>query len=242
MRSDDIMADSPLLAGTVAAINSEISALLNGDGDMAEVGEALARFGRRGLVDCLTAVAESEADLAVLASVSYLHGNGFFKIPLARCESHSLRLHIWRVGSSAEENLHSHRWPFASAVLLGELTCEIWEDGTGDDALIRPEMIYRGNASALEPIGDCRVRLKTICRYHAGDRYWLPADGLHRIVNVGSGLVATLMAHPRNTRSWARNILLHDLIPDPSPEYLSADALRSVLDDVVKMIPVFMPR
>lgn len=222
--------------GAFEALNAKIFALLQGLDEavaMEGVACALQEFSQRKLQECLSCIVESPTALADLARNAYVHGNGFYKIPVTRSASHTLRVHVWRSQASAEENLHSHRWPFASAIVLGSLNSQVWVDAVGDDARTFPEVIYRGKEENFEPVGECRVRLKETLRQAAGDYYWMRADELHRIVSVGDELVMTLMMRPRDTRSWARNILLNDSIPKAKPMYLSAPDLRAVLEEAL---------
>lgn len=66
------------------------------------------------------------------AARSYWHGNGFLKVVLLD-KGYKLRLHIWFAGTSCEENIHSHRWGFASHVLTGTLKSELWADAANDE-------------------------------------------------------------------------------------------------------------
>lgn len=77
----------------------------------------------------LQSILNTPAQLATIAKRSYWHGNGFLKIVLLD-QGYKLRLHIWCNGVVCEENIHSHRWGFASHVLQGALRSEIWQDGT----------------------------------------------------------------------------------------------------------------
>ncbi len=57
------------------------------------------------------------------APVAYLHDNGYFKIPLLRSKvsGATLRLNIWSHRLPNMENVHDHRWDYASIVLTGSL-------------------------------------------------------------------------------------------------------------------------
>ncbi|PQQ36103.1 hypothetical protein C6H68_21265 [Photorhabdus luminescens] len=95
---------------------------------MNEVSEYLGNYGREGLHHTVNHLLGNEAILKTIAKKSYLQGNGFYKIVLSEQREYSIRLHIWINGIEAQENLHSHRWPFASVVTDGCLKSEIWID------------------------------------------------------------------------------------------------------------------
>ena len=91
-----------------------------------------------------------EQALQAVAARSYVHGNGFVKVVLLDEHGHKLRLHIWFAGSACEENIHDHRWSFASHVLVGTLNSEIWVDDAQGQAL--PEYRYAAaTATAAAP-------------------------------------------------------------------------------------------
>lgn len=227
---------------SVPALQARISELLRGgaeDSALASVASALHEFGRWGLQLHLEQILARRGELERLAAQSYFHGNGFYKIPMIRFADYTVRMHVWRRNASAEENLHSHRWPFASAIILGTLTSQIWVDAIGNEAQVFPELMYRGKNAQFEAVGECRIQLKEVRRQSAGDHYWMGADELHRIIEVGGPEIAvTLMLRPPETRSWARNILLEALIPNAKPVYLSVVELKSVLEEVLGAIAV----
>jgi hypothetical protein len=68
----------------------------------------------------LREVAGDDDLLSAAAAASYAHGNGFTKIVLTRGEHWALRLHIHDTRAGAY-HVHDHRWPFASAILRGNL-------------------------------------------------------------------------------------------------------------------------
>lgn len=194
---------------------------------------ALEQFGNGDLVKALRWLTDDEGELEVLARRSYFHGNGFYKIPLLVGKSFVFRLHVWEAGVYAEENLHSHRWPFASFVAAGSLVSEYWEDSFSTDSRAYPELIYRGKNESLDSVGECKVQRRESVTHVAGESYWMNADNLHRIVGHGHGTSVTLMAHPIETRSWSRNIVLDGRIPDAVPSYLTSQELRRVLALVI---------
>lgn len=221
---------------TMTILNKQIHSQLQIDNErlrMELIANELKNFSQRELHNYLASVIACAYKLGEIAGNSYLHGNGFYKIPLIKYSSHTLRLHIWRTNASAEENLHSHRWPFASTIVLGSLISELWEDGVGDDAKTFQELKYLDKNRQLDTVGECRIRIKETCRKVAGDCYWMAADELHRIVNVGNELTVTLMMRPRNTRSWARNICIDNCTPNTKPSYLSIADLKLVLEEVI---------
>jgi len=64
-------------------------------------------------------VASNAESLALASRFAYRHANGFKKITLFQTDACRLRLHIWDPTVPRAENTHSHRWPFASRILVG---------------------------------------------------------------------------------------------------------------------------
>lgn len=230
--------------GILTTFLREIGTALRFDesrGAMRQTAQLIQRFSARGLQDYLKSIISSSGELGQVAARSYLHGNGFFKIQLGATDSFVVRLHVWEKNTVAEENLHSHRWPFVSTIVLGVLTSESWIDAIGEDASAYPEVIYCGKDEPLISIGQSRVKLSEVRQFHAGDCYEMVADQLHRIVNVADKLTVTLMVRPRATRSWARNIITNDRIPNVKPSYISGQELRVVLEQVHKALEDRVP-
>lgn len=84
---------------------------------------------RRGdLLELLKCTLESETLLRRVASASYAHANGFDKVVLRAAPDGSwkLRLHLWSSHQHVDqvENIHNHRWDFASLSLAGGLQAD----------------------------------------------------------------------------------------------------------------------
>ena len=175
--------------------------------------------------------------LQQVAARSYQHGNGFLKVVLAD-RGYKLRLHIWFAGQACEENLHDHRWGFVSTILAGTLHSEIWRDAADHEAadLETTEYTYHAAKTQQEafkqPLGSRRYVLARRAAYRAGEAYVMPEQRLHRIMNHGDRLVATLMCTAPTQQGTTRLIPMHDGIdpniqpPRTTPEQLAAALTR----------------
>lgn len=222
----------PSRCRTLEDLNSRISAHLhidNAGSGLESIALMLSQFGQQGLAGYLDYLITNDDEMSALARRSYIHGNGFYKIPLVTSPTHTVRIHIWRGDCAAEENLHTHRWPLASAVVHGTLTAEYWADDTSRNGIVYNELMYRNKEDEPTLLGECRIRLEETREHLAGEHYWMMADKLHRIVNVGKGLTITLMMRPINTRSWTRLIPFGNPVPDVKPSYLGVSELRVML-------------
>ncbi|MGM1064141.1 hypothetical protein [Saccharothrix sp. Mg75] len=147
------------------------------------------------LVDCLRRVAAPEFLRPLLArraaeevpDQAYRHPNGFLKIVLLADPQFQLRLHVWRPAPeypAAAENVHNHRWDFASAVLAGGYRFqEFAHDARGAD--FRGYLYHghdRGRTYAMSPTGEARLRCTFDAELRSGSSYLLTSDVLHRVV------------------------------------------------------------
>ena len=121
---------------------------------------------------------------------SYYHENGFHKIVLLSGKNFKLRLHHF--GAAARipmENIHDHRWPFASAILSGELKMDIFRVSPMP---ANAEELYHFVYSSDKSTGSYSTELKgkaflerTESRvYTPGESYLMRTEELHRIRNT----------------------------------------------------------
>ena len=201
---------------------------------MSGVADQLLPFSGEGLNSFLHSILDDPRQLERVASRSYRHGNGFYKVVLGSDKSLKLRLHIWLPGELGEENIHDHRWAFASTILCGQLESEIFAEALTNEAKAYREYIYfakNGDCPAhVQPNGEVRlVCTKRIIR-HSGEAYHMAPGTLHRIVTTGGDMTATLMYQAAPARAWNRLIPAHDLLPDVEQEYLEPKELQVVLE------------
>lgn len=112
--------------------------------------------------------------------VAYRHPNGFTKIRLAALTDNgwAIRLHVWGK-KSADENIHSHRWNFASRILIGSLieeTYETTESGKYAKYYCAPSVEGR---YSLDFQHECGVRQVRRDVYQLGASYVRDAKNLH---------------------------------------------------------------
>lgn len=184
----------------------------------------------------LKVIAADRAEVAAIAVRSYRHANGFTKLVLTDSVIGRLRLHVWEPGAVAEENIHEHRWHFASAVLAGTMESEIWVDSFDRDAPTFPEFIYhvRDRGATRRPVGRTRVTCSRSVIRQAGEAYFMPPGVLHRITGT-SGLTATLVFTTAPSRAWNRMLARDGVQPD-----VRRRPLRSA--DVVRLIDMLLPQ
>jgi hypothetical protein len=165
--------------------------------DVESLRVAVAKLARGPLLrSLLVALLTDERELAVIAQRSYLHGNGFYKLELLRHAGFKVRLHVWKPGTLAEENIHDHRWAFASHVLAGELRSELFvDDASGDVLCAEHRYVSRTEHSgpSQRRVGAALLRCTERRVQRAGTTYSMTPESLHRIEHAGDRFVSTLM-------------------------------------------------
>lgn len=178
-----------------------------------------------------------------IAARSYYHGNGFLKVVLLD-RGYKLRLHIWFKGSACEENIHSHRWAFASHVLTGALKSELWTDAANDDTPTLTANEYRYTAehtqhknivkATKQLIGHTALLKQQDITQHAGTSYVMTQDQLHRINHPGQELVATIIC-TAPTAVLTNRLFPNTDMPKLHPSKLSANELYHALNNYLEL-------
>ena len=130
------------------------------------------------------------------APSSYQHDNGFIKIPLARsiASGASIRLNIWLPVLANMENIHDHRWDYASYVICGHLLEKQFCNSPGGDLYQLFQYVPRGdsNAYALARLGQRKLVEIQTEQINAKRLYVRPHSLLHSITPAVNLLTATL--------------------------------------------------
>lgn len=120
---------------------------------------------------------------------SYYHENGFHKIVLLTGRNFKLRIHQFGASSKIPmENIHDHRWPFASTILSGHLEMDIFSESVVTN---ESEDLYHFIYNSEKKEGayqTVQVGLKRLFKsesrtYHPGESYMMRTDELHRVKN-----------------------------------------------------------
>lgn len=196
----------------------------------------MTQFSTQQLIQLLTEILADQQVLAEVCSRSYQHGNGFLKVVLLD-RGYKLRLHIWFEGQSCEENIHDHRWSFSSVVLTGTLTSEIWKDHV--QGLSLHEYEYHAATNAHLPfktdVGMQQFKLEHTQVNTVGESYVMPKGKLHRIINPGHQMVATIMCSAPTEQGTTRLIPVHDGIdPNIQPPKTTVQQLADALNQFIQ--------
>ena len=189
------------LAQGIEALESTVSVLLapnGGVGSCTTLASIIAELSQPDTLRLLLAqLLRSEEALAGVQQRSYYHHNGFRKLVLLQNAAFKLRLHLWEANSERHhENIHDHRWNFASCLLAGHFQTVVWEEDP-DGPETRLDCTYTpardGQTYSVRENGRVRVRQQATYALNAGDVYYMPASTLHQVTDPGQGETITLM-------------------------------------------------
>ncbi|MCY0933933.1 hypothetical protein [Streptomyces sp. H34-S4] len=182
-----------------------------------QVVQALAVDGR--LVALLKSLLDSPDFMHQTADSSYTHDNGFDKLLLASTpRGWRMRLHVWWPGRGVHtENIHNHRWDFASVLLGGSCRADYFSHDPGGTEMHAYEYV-RGEGSAYRHhhLGTRRVIRAMSATMQQGDSYVLTRALMHRIVSDRTRLLASLMLHSPQRSESALTLTSAPAFQEPS--------------------------
>lgn len=210
----------------------------------AEETKLLTEMNRR-YADCvrdhLSGVLRCDADLSELANRSYKHAAGFDKLILFQGVDQSYRasIHVWspdRLQSGYDQEvIHDHNMPFATTILTGGYTQELYSPTSGGavhTAFVFGRMEYEPRGSHSELLR--RVEVQAL---RAGESYSLIPTDLHRISGLHEmhGLTVSFFVQGKFRKDDVRLYVPGFAESFPIAERLSygREELRSLLRECV---------
>jgi hypothetical protein len=145
-------------------------------------------------------IISDDATLAEIAARSYYHANSFLKVVLLAGDKNpwKLRLHMWHPQPNASgtvaEDIHSHRWDFTTALVVGEYFAQEFRIGPGKEYYhFRYLPIGQGTTFSLEAQG--KEQLSTVFEavLPAGTVYHINHEVLHCISRSAGKAAASLV-------------------------------------------------
>ncbi|GAA2795079.1 hypothetical protein GCM10010441_20430 [Kitasatospora paracochleata] len=192
------------------------------------------------IAEVIEAVSADRELLGRCASRSFAHPLGFQKFVLLAGRRFEVRLHLWVPGAQvATEHVHNHRFAFASYVLLGRLSSNLY-DHAADGVLAAG---YRESRSAdartylFSPTGLVRVVRRETTELSTGMSYFMNPETLHQVspVDTPSASLVIKIPTPRTTTT----VLMPPLQKPPrfaARTALTLDTARSMLRDALELI------
>jgi hypothetical protein len=171
------------------------------------------------LVADLAAATADRRLLDRLVARATVHHNGFVKLVVVDTDEwdalplkgYRLVLHIWdpAVAPHSVEEIHNHRWRFASVLLCGALKWEHFHEYDGEDEPI-PCLEYeyrspgRHTGYRLRPRGPVTLARQFVALAGVGARSMMTVSQLHRVEPVADTVSATLFLQFPVERTWTR--------------------------------------
>ena len=156
----------------------------------------------RAFVSWLAGLSRDAGAVRAVVARSYWHPNGFAKLILHTSAEPAfrIRLHVWPEATGektrGESNPHSHRWEFASVVLVGEgMHMVEYQEVTDRGKLFTR---YRYGTDPADPaalVADGAARLFKTRSPHVfrAEVYSCDTDVVHTVEPIGRGLTATVV-------------------------------------------------
>ncbi|KOU21879.1 hypothetical protein ADK52_22590 [Streptomyces sp. WM6372] len=149
-------------------------------------------------------IMEDEDALAEIAARSYYHANAFLKVVLLAGDKNpwKLRLHVWHPQPDAlgtiTEDIHSHRWDFTTALVVGEYFAREFQIGPGEEYYhFKYLPVGEGQAFSLEAQGTERLRSVFEAILPAGTVYHISHEVLHCISrSAGKAAASVVLQRP----------------------------------------------
>jgi hypothetical protein len=181
--------ESILINGNLDAIKQRLNVILGdcSESDLLEINKVIGK--PQNIYFLIHLILKDSDAMEAVRKASYFHQNGFHKIVLLSMKNFKLRLHHFGAGAHIPmENIHDHRWPFASTILNGKLRMDLFE--VNNEAAHGEDLIhYRYDSD--KSTGSYTTTLMGLTKliryerkvYEAGSSYLMTTKELHRIIN-----------------------------------------------------------
>ncbi|MFF7984793.1 hypothetical protein ACFZDK_37730 [Streptomyces sp. NPDC007901] len=188
---------------TLQDIKDELELVVgSGDGSTFQGSESVVRqLSEPGeLRSLIGQIISDDAALADVAARSYYHANNFLKVVLLAGDKNpwKLRLHVWHPQPNASgiitEDIHSHRWDFTTALVIGEYFAQEFKIGPGVEYChFKYRPIGQGNTFSLEEQGKEQLYAAFEAVMPAGTVYHINHEILHCISRSAGKAAASLV-------------------------------------------------
>lgn len=193
------------------------------------------------IADAVEAVSRNPEALSRCAARSFAHPLGFRKFVLLSGRRFELRLHVWLPGATVVgEHVHNHRFAFASYLLCGQLTSNLYELAA-DGVLAAGYRESRSEDSKkylFHSTGLVRALRRETAELSTGMCYFMHPEALHQISPATHAPAASLVVKIPTSRTTTT--VLMPLLEKPprfaAREALTPDAAGSMLRDALALI------
>jgi hypothetical protein len=203
--------------------------------DRAHIMNEFVRWCRPNLSAILECLLADEKLIQDCSDKSYEHLNGFDKYVLIKSSKSSwvLRLHIWWPDKNRgyQENMHIHRWAFASCLVAGSLCQDVMEVGPGEKEELLKQYEYRNRGDTknhrYESTGeDVLVHVEERCTFKSDQSYVFPLNRKHRVVQVEGADASVTIVLTAPSEQFSTIWTKHDLSEEDQAPLISVDAVK----------------
>lgn len=181
--------------------------------------------------------------IELASKYAYSHTNGFKKITLLKTDNLCLRIHLWNSGDLQAENIHSHRWPFVSRVIVGEM--EETRYGLAHQGKTATEYNYLGtsNGGTRDLLLNKTVTLRKLDQFlhEETSQYSMQTSELHQVLErPRDQRLVSLMMTGRPTANNSRVYGFEGFPPaqDRPNNGLSVEETKIALTDIVQLMKI----
>ncbi len=181
-----------------------------------------------------------------LLKQSYYHENGFHKIVLLSGNHFKLRLHHFGVAAKIPmENIHDHRWYFASSILLGSLKMDMFQVSEDPiDAEPLYHFIYNSNKAngcyTTQFKGHAYLKKTSAVKFNQGDHYLMTPNELHRIKNQSGEESVTLILTGKTVGDTCNLFSKRDFLEEEKE--MKGYEAASITAMLTALIEIFQPQ
>lgn len=192
----------------------------------------------------VTEICSDEQALRLCTARSQSHPLGFNKLLIFSTEHYQVRLNFWPVIRLKREleDIHDHRFDFASTILTGNLIAELYEivdSGTPMVHFIDRLPANYDDPYILEETGPVHARRVSVHRLARGSAYITRCDSLHRIIAAEDAPVVTAFVKFAPTRADS-NVLISPSATEnreiQTRHRFSSEATLSTLSQILALI------
>lgn len=186
----------------------------------------------------------TDDDFNSILQRTYIHDNGFYKIPLIKSTNFQLRIHYWSKeiksqSGTSKQNAHDHRWDFASYILQGSYSHQKLVEESSASESLNHYIYHKANNFAgynlqYNRLASLKVTNEDI--YKKGDILNLNYEDIHR-VSMKKYPVVTLVLCGYSHRNYT-NIYSCQKI-DRSVRFINeitSDELAIVIEDIFNLL------
>jgi len=153
------------------------------------------RYSSSDVLRCLIdEVCSDDVLMLKCAKLSERHPLGFDKLVVFSSSYYDIRIHVWWPDEPRQrEDIHNHRFSFASAVITGTIEVSSYQLRGGGVAMTRlKEGRTDQNVYQYKVLGDASVWNMSALMLAKGSSYYMDGTVLHRVDVMSNSLVATL--------------------------------------------------